>query len=421
MNFKKTDQTNFQQFITHTRKMSLGTAFFLIAVLFLQFAECLASSPNQDFLTQEERAWLIAHPTIRLGVGVSFPPYQWVEQNKNENVFKGVVSDYVKILETRLNIKMKVVYGLNFNQALELGKKKEIDLFPCLAKTPESSEFLSFTTPYISYPSVIITREDAPFIGNISDLSGKKVSLVKNQYIYSLIKRNYSHLNLAIIESENASEDLQSVSFGRAEACLMDLGVASYFIQKLRITNLKIAAPTELERVELAMGSRNDWPILQSIIEKTLNTISKEEKDSINQRWINLKYEPGIAYNIIIKWAVIIGSLILLLFTIFLWWNRSLQREIIARKKIEDERNQLIAQLHKTLQEVKTLRGFLPICSNCRKIRKDSGYWQQIEAYIQEHTDAQFTHGMCPDCMREIYPSLADKVLKKLNIKSETH
>lgn len=391
----------------------------MVVALFILVAECLASTPMQDFLTQEEREWLAAQQKIRLGVGVSFPPYQWVEQNKDEYAFKGVVSEYVKILEKRLNVKMEVVYGLNFNQALELGKKKEIDLFPCLARTPERSEFLIFTTPYISYPSVIITREDAPFIGNMNDLSGRKVSLVKNQFIYSLLKRNYSHLNLHIIESENAAEDLQAVSFGRAEACLMDLGVASYFIQKLRITNLKIAAPTELDKVELVMGVRDDWPMLQSIIQKTLDTIPSEEKDAINQRWIQLKYEPGIAPAIIIRWSIFIGIGTFLIFFLLFLWNRSLQREILARKKIEDERNLLIAQLQKTLQEVKTLRGFLPICSNCRKIRQDSGYWQQIETYIQEHTDAKFSHGICPDCMRDLYPELADNVLKKMNVQHE--
>lgn len=404
---------------TSIKPIIFWAVFIFATVNFIQITECSTSPPIQDFLTREEREWLTTHPKIRLGVGVSFPPYQWVDKNNDEYTFKGIVSDYVNILENRLNIKMEVVFGLNFNQALELGKKKEIDLFPCLARTPERSEFLIFTAPYISYPSVIITREDAPFIGNINDLKGRKISLVKNQFIHSLIKRNYSHLDLKIIESENAAEDLQAVSFGQAEACLIDVGVASYFIQKLRIANLKIAAPTELDKVELSMGVRDDWPILQSIIQKTLNAIPDNEKNAINQRWINVKYEPGIAQNIIIKWSLVLGILCLLIFSIFIFWTRSLQREIIIRKKIENERNSLISQLQKTLHEVKTLRGFLPICSNCRKIRKDTGYWQQIESYIQEHTDAKFSHGICPDCMKDLYPELAENVLKKIDNQKE--
>ena len=409
-----------QQLITYGKYIIFVTVILFFANFFIEISNCLSATSTQNSLTEDERQWLTAHQTIRLGVGVSFPPYQWVEQNKNEYVFKGIVTDYIKILENRLNVKMEVVFGLSFNEALELGKNKEIDLFPCIAQTPERSAFLIFTDPYISYPSVIIAKEDAPFIGGIKDLSQKKVSLVKNQFIYSLIKKNYDHLNLQIIETKNAEEDLQAVSFGKADACLMDLGVASYFIQNLRITNLKIAAPSELDNIKLTMGIREDWPILQSIIQKTLNTISNEEKDAINQRWIKFKYEPGVAHNVIIRWAVIIALCGLLIFALIFFWTRRLQREIQARKKIEEERNALIDQLKQTLREVKTLRGFLPICSHCRKVRKDSGYWQQIELYIQENTNAQFSHGICPDCLHEFYPDLADEVIKRSGKNSDT-
>ncbi|MFH0784897.1 MAG: response regulator [Pseudomonadota bacterium] len=61
-------------------------------------------------------------------------------------------------------------------------------------------------------------------------------------------------------------------------------------------------------------------------------------------------------------------------------------------------------ELKKALHEIKTLRGFLPICSSCRKIRDDQGYWSQIEIYLHTHTDAQITHSICPDCCRKLYP-----------------
>ena len=60
--------------------------------------------------------------------------------------------------------------------------------------------------------------------------------------------------------------------------------------------------------------------------------------------------------------------------------------------------------LEQLLAEVKTLGGMLPICSHCKKIRDDKGYWNQIEAYLNEHTDAEFTHGICPDCAKEVFP-----------------
>jgi len=67
---------------------------------------------------------------------------------------------------------------------------------------------------------------------------------------------------------------------------------------------------------------------------------------------------------------------------------------------------QLITELEDALSKVKTLSGLLPICSGCNKIRDDKGYWSQVEGYIQEHTDAQFTHGLCPDCVRKYFPDM---------------
>lgn len=86
------------------------------------------------------------------------------------------------------------------------------------------------------------------------------------------------------------------------------------------------------------------------------------------------------------------------------------QQEIEHRKKVENEREMLIQDLKKALSEIKVLRGFLPICANCKKIRNDEGYWQQIEKYIQDHSEAVFSHSICPECMEILYPEFVKKL-----------
>jgi hypothetical protein len=81
-------------------------------------------------------------------------------------------------------------------------------------------------------------------------------------------------------------------------------------------------------------------------------------------------------------------------------------QKVAERKQYEKEREIVIADLHKALSEVKTLSGLLPICASCKKIRNDEGYWEQIEWYIQQHSDAAFSHGICPDCKKKLYPEL---------------
>ncbi|MBF0550003.1 MAG: PAS domain S-box protein [Deltaproteobacteria bacterium] len=80
--------------------------------------------------------------------------------------------------------------------------------------------------------------------------------------------------------------------------------------------------------------------------------------------------------------------------------------DITERRQTEEERNMLISELQRALSEVKTLSGLLPICASCKKIRDDNGYWNILESYISKHSQAEFTHGICPDCAKKLYPSL---------------
>ena len=89
--------------------------------------------------------------------------------------------------------------------------------------------------------------------------------------------------------------------------------------------------------------------------------------------------------------------------------NASLTEEMQERRLVELEREKLIADLKTALAEVKTLSGLLPICCSCKKIRDDSGYWRQIEMYVAERSNAEFTHGICPECAKKLYPDYFDE------------
>jgi len=82
-----------------------------------------------------------------------------------------------------------------------------------------------------------------------------------------------------------------------------------------------------------------------------------------------------------------------------------ISRDITFQKQLEKQRDQYVQELQEALDNVTTLSGLLPICSACKKIRNDKGYWQQVEGYIMEHSGARFTHGLCPECMARLYPN----------------
>jgi hypothetical protein len=96
-----------------------------------------------------------------------------------------------------------------------------------------------------------------------------------------------------------------------------------------------------------------------------------------------------------LPWAV---AFMILNAVIGLFWGKI--------KQADKEKLVVIAELKKALEEIKTLSGFLPICASCKKIRDDQGYWKQIEVYISEHSEAEFSHGICPECSEKLYPEI---------------
>jgi PAS domain-containing protein len=86
--------------------------------------------------------------------------------------------------------------------------------------------------------------------------------------------------------------------------------------------------------------------------------------------------------------------------------NERLTLEVVEREKAEQELGKLVGELQEALAQVKTLSGLLPICASCKKIRDDRGYWTQVEVYVRDHSQAEFTHSICPDCATKLYPEI---------------
>jgi len=83
--------------------------------------------------------------------------------------------------------------------------------------------------------------------------------------------------------------------------------------------------------------------------------------------------------------------------------------DITKRKEIEADRENLITKLQDALNKIKTLKGIIPICASCKKIRDDKGFWNQVESYIKEHSDADFSHSICPECANKLYPEVYER------------
>lgn len=91
----------------------------------------------------------------------------------------------------------------------------------------------------------------------------------------------------------------------------------------------------------------------------------------------------------------------------------SIKPIFVLLREAKEEQRVLAESLRDALKNIKTLKGMLPICASCKKIRDDDGYWQQVETYITKYSDTVFSHGICPDCVRKLYPEYSEEILKQ--------
>ena len=141
-----------------------------------------------------------------------------------------------------------------------------------------------------------------------------------------------------------------------------------------------------------------------------LDFIAPEDKDLVREV-IEQIFREGSA-NVEAGFFTVSGQVIPYLFTGYKFVQKDLNYlvgiglDISDRVKTENEKVNLINKLQETISQVKQLSGFLPICASCKQIRDDKGYWTQIESYVKEHSEADFSHGICPDCAKRLYPQV---------------
>ncbi len=298
-------------------------------------------------LTEAEKQWLADHPILRVGIDIAWPPFEYVDIDGG---YKGMAAEYIALLEERLGVKFLVKKGLDWAQTVDAVKARKLDIFSCVVKTAERSEYMDFTSPYLSFPMVIMTNDKIRYVSGLNALEGKNVAVVKGYVTHEMLKNYYPDIHL--ITTKNVQEALDMIAYDQVDAFVGNIATASYYIKKGGYTNIKIAGKTPY-RFELGLAGRNDWPQLTPILQKALDSITDKERDAIYKRWIAITYEHGFDYDLL--WKISAGGLLLILLIVF--WNRTLSKEIKRRRAAETrltELNQnLEAEVERKLGEIR--------------------------------------------------------------------
>lgn len=287
------------------------------------------SSPSDNkkvkkiLLTQKEREWLDKHPVILAAADPDWPPMEFLNREGRSD---GISADYLALIEERLGIRIDVVPQENWSQALQSVRERKTAILAAAASTPDRSQYMNFTQPYLELPAAIIVNNNTHDISAMEDLEGRKVAVVKDYGTHDYLERYHSKVDLLPVA--DISSGLYSLFFGEVDAFIVNVASASYYIEKLAIQNLRVVGESGYV-YKLTMASRSDWPILNGLLQKSIDSISNEERQSIYRKWVALKAEPWRPTREQIIGLVV--TLIIIGFGVTLIWNRQLRKTVEFR------------------------------------------------------------------------------------------
>ncbi|MBC9249526.1 histidine kinase [Pseudomonas alcaligenes] len=281
-------------------------------------------------LSEQEQAWIAAHPRVRVGLERSgWPPFDVIDAQGRH---RGLSGDYLALLGQRLGLQFEPVLLDDWDAAMQALREGKIDLLPSVAMTPERQAYMAFTQPYLVSSSLIFTRSDVA-VQRPGDLAGKRVAIERGYVLQQALHDKVPQAQLLEVADTEAA--LRAVSSGRADAYVGDMIVASYLIRELNLTNLELRGETGLSTSEFRFATTIAQTQLVALLDKALASLSEEEQQAIKERWL----PPLTAFNwrrlLQVGWPYLLGLLGLIAFV--LWWNRRLAVQIAERQRAEAE------------------------------------------------------------------------------------
>jgi PAS domain S-box-containing protein len=233
-------------------------------------------------LTQAENQWLADHPVIRIGGEANWPPYDFVDEQANH---AGVAADILKAIGDRLGVHFEVDTSLPWETMLNQVRSGKLFAVCAIAPTPSRKKDFIFTTPYALSPSGVVTHPDNTTIKSLSDLANKRVAIPAGFADIELLRArlpNFKHVKV-----NSLLEALKAVQNKQADAFFGSVEVAAYLMDHNQLSNLQVVIrDVPLRGNELRIGITNSQPLLASILQKGLRSLSLEETNVILNRWV---------------------------------------------------------------------------------------------------------------------------------------
>jgi len=304
------------------------TAYMIgLVVTLLSIVPVLANDMDIEF-TDEELEYISGHPNVLIGVDPDFSPYEFID---NDGIYKGIAADYVKLIEVKTGLNFIPAKNLTWVEAHDMAADGKLDVLPCVGITEQRRKLFDFSESYLQFQRVVISRDDEP-AHSIHKLDGLRVGVQRNSSHFGYV---VSELGLDPVLYETTEDVLRSLSRGDIDVAISNFASSRYQIKELGFTNLKIDEVLDSDTTEFAMAVTKNNPLLLSIINKSLKQITKEEKITVQNKWLGI--EQAADYSGFWRIIIVGGTGVIVLIVFFAFWNYTLKKEIKQRKRIEEE------------------------------------------------------------------------------------
>jgi signal transduction histidine kinase/ABC-type nitrate/sulfonate/bicarbonate transport system substrate-binding protein len=269
----------------------------------------LLKNSSEIFLNKEEYIYLNNNKKINMCVIPNIKPYSFIGKTGE---FKGFVADYIKLIEKRTSFKFNLVRTSSFKESLEYLKSGKCDILSSAEDIKTRRDFANFTKPFIDISLVLITKDNRGFVDDITVLKDQKIGIYKYYSFNKTLKNKYPNHNFVDVNS--IEESIEKIKKGELFGHI-DLLLTSWDkIQENEFEKLKISAKLNLS-VPLSIAIKKDDFILYKILEKAVDSISKEKKDEILQKWLTIEYKKEFDNDLI--WKILIIFLVIISFIIY--------------------------------------------------------------------------------------------------------
>ncbi|SEH30006.1 diguanylate cyclase [Magnetospirillum fulvum] len=271
----------------------------------------VSTSARAAELTEAERAYLTQNAPFTFCVDPDWAPYEIIN---SEGAHVGIAADLLRLAASRAGVALTLVPTKTWEESVAASKEGRCQILSFLNQSPARDAWLIFTDPLFVDRNVIVTREEHPYIENLSDVANESLVLPTGTSIEERVRRDFTKLKVVTANSE--AETFAMVSQKKATMTMRSMLVAVHTIKEDGWFNLKISGQVPGYENKLRIGVAKDLVMLRDILNKGVREISAEEKDEIANRHVAIRVQSGVDYDLIFKIVALLGAVIL---TSFFW------------------------------------------------------------------------------------------------------